>query len=430
MTIPMKTLTLAFGLAAALGLCSCAGTRAGETAAAEIEAIAPSGDASSGATAAGDTVEAWLIAYPFQARTDSMTAEGGRGDSAYGGSEPFARRELMPELDVNFKGIAFSVEYNEDRGHASAWKDLVMSRRVNASTPAACMTCKTGDIGEVFAEKGWSYASMPLSAFTAEEHPSITCANCHDLSTGHLEPRQPGFIEALVRQGIELDSVPADRMSAYVCAQCHSEYYFEPVTRRVVHPWDGGLSAAAAYAYYQGQPSGFLGDFTQPDSSAMMLKAQHPDYEEYSAGVHAAAGVACADCHMGKVDDGGVIKTSHRIASPLSNIEGTCMACHTDRDAAWLRSRVAVIQDTVFAAQRDAGQAVAAAHGAIAAAAAAGSPAARLAAARLLVREAQWYWDWVASANSMGFHAPVAALGNLAKATDLAHKARLALAGQ
>lgn len=385
-------------------------------------------DANSAATETPEATEAaWLAAYPFQAATQQRNEQMLASITGYGGSVPFARADLMPELSVNFKGSAFAVEYQEDRGHAYAMQDLVMSKRVTAKTPGACITCKTSAIGDIFAEKGWAYANEPLSTLNATGHPNMSCANCHDLETGHLQPRQPGFLEALTRTGKDYSTTEPFMQESYSCAQCHAEYYFEPVTSRVIHPWDEGLSAGAIYRYYAAAPGGFLKDYTHTDSGAALLKAQHPDFEEYSAGVHASAGVSCADCHMPKVMDEGTLKTSHFITSPLKDIAGTCGACHTDKTPEWLTGRVKDTQDRVFSAQRDAGKAVADAHAAITAAAARGVAEKRISTARSLIREAQWYWDFVASANSMGFHAPAAALGDLAKATDLAHKSRLSI---
>jgi nitrite reductase (cytochrome c-552) len=34
------------------------------------------------------------------------------------------------------------------------------------------------------------------------------------------------------------------------------------------------------------------------ETGAELLNAQHPEYELFSHGTHAKAGVACADCHM------------------------------------------------------------------------------------------------------------------------------------
>ena len=43
--------------------------------------------------------------------------------------------------------------------------------------------------------------------------------------------------------------------------------------------------------------------------------------------------------------------------------------------------------------------------------------------ARELLRRAQWYWDYMAASNSMGFHNPVQGLNTLGQSIDLSHQA-------
>jgi tryptophan 2,3-dioxygenase len=40
-------------------------------------------------------------------------------------------------------------------------------------------------------------------------------------------------------------------MRAYVCAQCHVEYYFKGTEKRLTYPWDKGLKADEILAYYE-----------------------------------------------------------------------------------------------------------------------------------------------------------------------------------
>jgi len=76
--------------------------------------------------------------------------------------------------------------------------------------------------------------------------------------------------------------------------------------------------------------------------------------------------------------------------------------------------------------QRTAGQTVARAHQAIGKTAkAAKADKAEIEKARELVRKAQWYWDFIAAENSMGFHNPEEALRILAVATDFARQAQI-----
>ena len=78
-----------------------------------------------------------------------------------------------------------------------------------------------------------------------------------------------------------------------------------------------------------------------------MLKAQHPEYEMYTAdSTHFKAGVACADCHMPYVRDGAAKYSSHDVHSPLLNPEQACGQCHTDVE--YVTGRVNEIQDQVY----------------------------------------------------------------------------------
>jgi nitrite reductase (cytochrome c-552) len=285
------------------------------------------------------------------------------------------------------------------------------------------MTCKTAYLIDVYREMGWTYAKTPIGQLLPRLKHSIVCANCHDPATMNLRVINPAFIEAMQRTGVDLKNSSREAMRSYVCGQCHAEYYFEPESKKVVFPWDKGLQPSQTYAYYAGKPAGFEQDWEHPDSRAKMLKAQHPDFETWSGGVHAASGVSCADCHMPYVRESGQKYTSHWVTSPMRTTGESCRPCHT-QSPEWLLERVKTIQNDVWQLQRAAGQTVAKAHGVIAkAGAVAKADRARLDQARELVRKAQWYWDFVAAENSMGFHNPNQVLNTLGQAIDLAHQA-------
>lgn len=365
----------------------------------------------------------WGRKYPLEYRSFQKNLEMAASPTDFGGSVRYQHSLRQPEILVNFKGNAFSKDYSEDRGHPYALADFKESKRVTAETPGACMTCKTAHIGSIFKNLGWGYAARPLGDLLPKTKYSIACANCHNPANMELRVANPAFIEAMQRRGIDVSKAGREEMRSYVCGQCHAEYYFEPRTTKVIFPWDKGTHPAEMYTYYSAKPGGFEGDWKHPDSQAMMLKAQHPDFETYQGGTHAKAGISCADCHMPYVRENGKKYTSHWITSPMKTANESCRRCHPE-DGKWLIGRVKSIQKNVWELQHLAGGTIAKAHETLSrAAAVSGVNKSELEKARESLRKAQWYWDYVAAENSMGFHNPGQSLNILGLSIDLAHKA-------
>ncbi|OPY68174.1 MAG: Cytochrome c-552 precursor [Syntrophorhabdaceae bacterium PtaU1.Bin034] len=365
----------------------------------------------------------WGKYYPLEYKSFQKNLEMSASPTGFGGSINVQKSLKEPEILMNFKGMAFSEDYSEDRGHPYALEDLLKSKRVTPKTPGACMTCKTANLKDLWQETGWNYAKAPLTEITPRLKHSITCANCHDPQTMKLRVINPAFVEAMKKRDIDVNQASREQMRTYVCAQCHVEYYFEPGTTKVVFPWEKGLEPEKIYEYYAARPSGFGEDWVHPDSQVKLLKAQHPEFETWSGGVHGRADVACADCHMPYMRKDGRKYSSHRVTSPMRHVEASCGPCH-DQGNKWLVASVKSTQDKVWQLQRTAGQTVAHAHEALAAAKA--SPA-QMEEARELLRRAQWYWDFVAAENGMGFHNPTQALNTLALSIDSANQAILAV---
>ena len=365
----------------------------------------------------------WGRHYPLEYKSYLRNKEMAASPTGFGGSEKVQKSIKEPEILVNFKGMPFSIDYTEDRGHPYALEDLRDTKRVDKTTAGACMTCKTAQLADLFKEKGWDYAKMPLLDLLPQLKHPIVCANCHDPKTMNLRVINPAFIEAMEKRGIDVKKAPREEMRSYVCGQCHAEYYFVPAGKKVVFPWVRGLHPEKMYEYYSSIPNGFEMDWKHPDSETKMLKAQHPDFEMWSGGVHAGSGVSCADCHMPYMKVDGQKYTSHWVTSPMKHGKEACRTCHTQSDQ-WLLDRVKSIQNSVWEMQHTAGQTVARAHQAVGKASkSARADRAQLDKARELIRKAQWYWDYVAAENSMGFHNPVLALNTLGRSVDLAHQA-------
>ncbi len=366
----------------------------------------------------------WGRHYPLQYGSFQKNLQMSASPTDFGGSVKFQHSLRQPEILTNFKGMAFSKDYMEDRGHPYALTDLKETKRITLQSPGACMTCKSPHLIDLYKGMGWSYARAPLGQLFSKMKYSISCANCHNPSTMELRVINPAFIEAMQRKGVDVTKATREEMRSYVCGQCHAEYYFEPETIRVVLPWDKGFHPEQVYAYYSEKPGGFEGDWLHPDSQAMMLKAQHPDFETWSGGAHAKAGISCADCHMPYMREKGKKYTSHWVTSPMRHIDSSCRRCHPEEEK-WLLNRVKATQKNVWELQHTAGTLIAKAHEAIGKALASpGANKGELDKAKESLRKAQWYWDFVAAENSMGFHNPAQSLNVLGQSIDLAHRAR------
>ena len=371
------------------------------------------------------TTEAYKDAYPLEYESYMKNNMGGESPTGYGGSDPGkSYLEMQPEMLENFKGYKFSIQYDVARGHTHAGEDFLATKRLPGQK-GSCITCKGSYMYDVyFKQSGWDYASKPIDEVVApiQADQWFGCSSCHDPETMELRVYQQGFVEAMARRGVDVNNAPHNDKRAYVCAQCHNEYYFMKEDGRVNHPWDNGLEAEDEFQFYQsGQAGGFEQDWVHPDSKTKMLKAQHPDFEIWATSVHAENGVTCVDCHMPYMRKDGQKYTSHWMTSPLKTVQESCQKCH-DEQAQTLINRVKTIHDNNYKLQRTAGQTVAKAHLAIKAAMDAGVPDEQLNGARLKLREAQFYWDWIAAENGNGFHNPDKCMRISGEAIDLAHQ--------
>lgn len=364
----------------------------------------------------------WGVNFPNQYSTLQQT-EKNNERTVYGGSQPFSKLEEDPRLLVLFAGYGFSKEYNEDRGHMNSLTDVREIDRINEKSPGTCYSCKSSDNPALWNTMGMAeYDRVLFSKLGESIDEPIGCANCHEANTMRLIVTNPALEEALEAQGKDWRTFTRQEMRTVVCGNCHVEYYFQPETNYLTFPWEGGTKIENIATYYEEE--GFT-DWTHPDSGAPMIKMQHPEYEFFTAGsTHYNAGVACADCHMPYTRDGAAKFSTHDVKSPLLNAEAACGACHTDVE--YVTGRVAVIQEQVYNTMIAAEDALVAAIGGIQTASTdAKLDADLLEEARLLHREAQLRWDFIAAENSMGFHNPEEALRILADATNLARQAQL-----
>jgi nitrite reductase (cytochrome c-552) len=418
----------------------------------------------------------WAREYDDYKRTAEVTR------TRFGGSEtlPDEKAKASPWLTRMFAGYAFAIDYRDRRGHAYMLRDQEQTRRVTERPqPGSCLQCHTSVIptyrrvggGDVF--KGFealnklSYAdahaevvktgsSNPVAGGTTVTfqhvegaHP-VACVDCHDPKSMELRVTRPGFIrgiqalaagsaatphlESIERWRRGSRSQPYDpnadasrqEMRSFVCGQCHVEYYCGPKTT-LFYPWNNGLKVEQIESYYDTYrfPDGHLFyDWTHAETGADVLKAQHPEFETWSQGIHARSGVACADCHMPYKREGAVKVSDHWVRSPLLNTARACQTCHPYSEGE-IQARVAAIQERTHMLLDRSAAALTDMLDAVVAARKAGATEAQLAGVFALQRKAQWRLDFVAAENSMGFHAPQETARILAEAIDYARQGQL-----
>jgi nitrite reductase (cytochrome c-552) len=399
-----------------------------------------------------DDPAVWGKNFPLQYDDYKRTTDQVR--THFGGSEALPRTptkadprsvvaqskiEQDPRLKIMWAGYAFAKDFREDRGHAYMLDDQTYTeRQVVVKQPGTCIQChasvyvpyKKAGNGDLIAgfEK---FNQMPFSeARKLVSHP-VSCIDCHDPTTMQLRVTRPGFIEGIAAykasQGIKNYDVNKDatrqEMRAYVCGQCHVEYYFKGPEKRLVYPWAKGLKVEQIQAYYD---EAQFKDWTHADTGAPVLKAQHPEFEMWNQGIHARSGVTCADCHMPYKREGALKISDHHVRSPVLNINRACQTCHKWSEDE-LKARVENIQQRTFELRNVAMDALMDLIKDLKAAKGAGKTDNELAMAQGFQRKAQFYLDFVEAENSTGFHAPQEASRILGESIDFSRKGQIAL---
>ncbi|MEK6602475.1 MAG: ammonia-forming cytochrome c nitrite reductase subunit c552 [Candidatus Binatota bacterium] len=394
----------------------------------------------------------WGKNFPMQYDGYRRTVDQVR--TKYGGSEAVPRTptqvdprsivaqsklEEDPRLKTMWAGYAFSKDFREDRGHAYMLDDQTFTERQRVvKQPGTCLNChasvyafykKLGS-GDLF--KGFEALNqMPyVEARKLVTHP-VSCIDCHASDTMQLRVTRPAFIEGMralkTSQGVkdyDVNSMATrQEMRSFVCGQCHVEYYFKGPEKRLVYPWAKGLKVEEILAYYD---EAKFKDWTHAETGAPVLKAQHPEFELWSQGIHARSGVACADCHMPYKREGALKISDHHVRSPLLNVNRACQTCHKWPEEE-LKARVEIIQERNFRLRNLAMDALMDLIKDIKAVRPAGKIDAQLDSARNLQRKAQFLLDFVEAENSTGFHAPQEAARILGESINFSRLGQMAL---
>jgi nitrite reductase (cytochrome c-552) len=341
--------------------------------------------------------------------------------------------EEDPRLKKMWAGYAFAIDFREERDHAFMLDDQTFTSRQSKPQPGTCLNCHAsvytaykkagnGDIVKGFEKLN----SLPYAeARTNVSHP-ISCIDCHDSQTMALRITRPAFMEGIAALKASQDvtnyvvnrDATRQEMRSYVCAQCHVEYYFKGAEKRLVYPWHKGNKVENILAYYD--EVGHK-DWVHADTGAPVLKAQHPEFEMWSQGIHSRSGVACADCHMPYTRVGAHKISDHHVRSPLLNINKACQTCHRWPEEE-LKARVETIQTRTYELRNRAMEALMDLIDDIKNAKSAGVSTNELAKAQDYQRKAQFYLDFVEAENSTGFHAPQESARILGESIDFSRK--------
>jgi nitrite reductase (cytochrome c-552) len=337
----------------------------------------------------------WSREYDDYKRTTDVTR------TRFGGSEalPDEKIERDPWLKRMFAGYAFALDYRDRRGHAYMLSDQEMTKRVTERPqPGSCLHCHGSVIptyrrlgnGDVFkgfealgklgyadahAEVVKTGSSNPMAGGTetrfvhAEGAHPLGCVDCHDPKSMALRVTRPGFIRGIQALAESREPVPhlpsierwregkrteaydpnvdgtRQEMRSFVCGQCHVEYYCGPKAT-LFFPWGNGLKVEQIekrYDDFRFEDGHRFYDWKHAETGAEVLKAQHPEFELWSQGIHARSGVACADCHMPYKREGAMKVSDHWVRSPMLNITRACQACHPYPEAE-IQARVDAIQ--------------------------------------------------------------------------------------
>ncbi len=419
----------------------------------------------------------WGKNFPRQYDSYLRTVDTQR--TKHGGSEAFQKLDEHPVWRELFAGYAFGVDFREERGHAYMLSDQRETERVTLfNQPGACLHCHASNLsayrqvglehgapgnatdpldsesGRAQLFKGFEVVcAMPYQEATELVQHPVSCLDCHDPQTMRLRVTRPAFlngIRALAASDDPLPHLPSierwrkgnrddpyepnemasrHELRSLTCAQCHVEYYFKGEGKLLTYPWHNGLQMDEAEAYYEtaGKDGGQFVDWEHAITKAPMIKAQHPEFEMWSQGIHARAGVACADCHMPYQREGAIKISSHHVRSPLLDVAAACQTCHNASEEELL-ARAENIQDRTRALMDRAEAATFALVQAIAAAMEAGATDEQLTEPRQMHRKAQWRLDYVYAENSLGFHADQEATRILGESIDYARQGQVMVA--
>ena len=206
--------------------------------------------------------------------------------------------EEDPRLKAMWAGYAFAKDFREERGHAYMLDDQTFTERQQvAKQPGTCLQCHAsvyvpyrkagnGDLIKGFEKMNQmpllrsaqaGLASGGLHRLPRFEHHA---AARHAPRVYRRHPRASRPSQGVQNYDVNKQATRQE-MRAFVCGQCHVEYYFKGPEKRLVYPWSKGLKVEEILAYYDEEK---FKDWTHADTGAPVLKAQHPGVRDVESG--------------------------------------------------------------------------------------------------------------------------------------------------
>ncbi len=335
----------------------------------------------------------WAEQYPHEYETYMLNNDN---------SEIHDYIEENPYIKTLYEGYGFAISYGSARGHTYVVEDVTSTGRPHKL--ANCFTCKTSDFTAKVLNDGDSAYAMAFEDMEVQVTDAFGCFHCHSNEPGVIYITHPYVSNNL---GADLEKVDPATLS---CAQCHTEYYFDPVTKATMVSYHGlaQISPTDSLEFENtlvDAEGNMFADWVDADTGVRKLKVQHPEFETYmgEGSVHASF-LSCADCHMPtKTAEDGTVYTSHMWVSPLQDPDllNSCAQCHKED----MTEKVHKIQEATRARENELGYALEQLDKDLASAIQAGTLSDEdLEAVRLASRNAQWYWDYVFVENSEGAH--------------------------
>lgn len=342
----------------------------------------------------------WSTQFPNQYETYMMNNEN---------SEVVEYTEEHPYIQRLYAGYGFAKSYGSARGHTYVVTDLTSTGRPHKL--ANCFTCKTSSFTAKALNDGDSAYAMAFEDFTDQITDPFGCFHCHSNEPGTMYVTHTYLADAL---GDDLTKIDPATLS---CGQCHSEYYFDPVTKATSFDYTSlaGMNPDDMLAYENAIVDGegnMFADWVDEENGIRKLKVQHPEFEtilgEGSPHGNSASmlQLSCADCHMGQTTaSDGTVFTNHNWTSPLDNadlLKDNCSRCHAD-----LKSEVEGIQAKYWERVDTDAEQLKSLNDKLTEVINGGSISDEdLESCRMALRSAQWYWDFVFVENSNGVHNP------------------------